>query len=144
MGMASDAGTAERLDALRVRVADWRRTRSKPGPMPGVLWEEAAGLARELGISAVSRAAGLGYESLRQHTRRLERAPLVVAASAPRGIGGFVEMRGEQLLGAATSGGGGPVVELTAPDGTHLSIRLPAGSALDVAGLVGTFRGGRR
>ena len=64
--MATEAGGAARLEQLRGRIEHWRRTRTKHGPMPEALWDEAALLARGLGVCPVSRALGIGYESLQE------------------------------------------------------------------------------
>lgn len=140
--MAPDTRSAERLQQLRKRIEQWRLTRRKHGPMPGTLWDEAASLARSLGVSPVSRALGVGYASLQQRVRGGSESR---SAEAPASASGFVEFHCTQLLGAPTadSSACGALVEVVASDGARLTIRLPASSALDVAGLVATFRGSR-
>jgi hypothetical protein len=110
--------------------------------MPDALWDEAASLARSLGVCPVSRALGIGYSSLQQRARQaIQVRP---AAPAAARISGFVELSGAQLLGApAAPGASGAVVEVAAGDGARLTVRLPAGSTLDVAALVVAFQGRR-
>jgi hypothetical protein len=57
-------------------------------------------------------------------------------APLPAVSAGFVELRGLAL-------DTGTVVEVSARDGARLTVRLAPGSALDLAGLVGAFRGAR-
>jgi hypothetical protein len=132
--MGLEIRSAERLQRLRGRIEHWRRARQKLSPMPADLWEEAAAVAETLGVSPVARALGLGYEPLQQRTR-----------TRGDGNSGFVEMSGAQLVAAAPAVEVvcGPVVEVAAGDGARLTIRLPAGSALDVSRLVEVFRSGR-
>lgn len=132
------ATASERVKQLRERIDHWRSTRVKLWPMPAELWGEAAALARELGTYPVQRALGLNYESLRQRAEE-ETAPR--GDGVARGGGEFVELRGTQLFGPPLAAG--PVVELSDGNGVRLTVRLAAGSALDVAALVGAFRGRR-
>lgn len=132
--MARRRGTAaERLDELRARIDEWRRTREKRSLMPGELWSDAAKLGRELGAYRVMRGLSVNYESLK---RRMH--PDVHSGATSTGRGGFIELRGEQILGA-----GAPTassIELESADGTRLTVRLASGSALDVVALVAAFR----
>jgi len=140
--MANDTNSAERLQQLHKRIEQWRLTRRQHGPMPGELWDEAASLARSMGVSPVARALGLGYASLQQRIRgQSGQRP----AAAPASASGFIELRSTPLLGMPTVGGShdGALVEVTAGDGARLTLRLPANSLLDVARLIVAFRGSR-
>lgn len=110
--------------------------------MPSELWEEATALARSLGVSPVCRALGLGYASLQQRVRGSSEPR---SLAVPQSMGGFIELSRTPLVGASLQGeeAWGVVVEVVAGDGARLTLRLPAGSALDVAGLVTAFRGSR-
>jgi hypothetical protein len=130
--MATDHRTTERLQQLRERIERWRRTRRKHGPMPSDLWDEAAALARSLGVCPVSRALRVGYESLQQRAAAARPSP------APS-RGEFVELSGAQFVGMAAPGSSASI-EVIAADGARLAIRLPADLALDVAALVASFR----
>lgn len=124
---------AERLDELRARIDEWRRTRETRSPMPDELWRDAAELGRELGAYRVMRALSVNYGSLK---RRMH--PDEESAATSTGLGGFIELRGEQILGAGAPTGSS--IELESADGTRLTVRLASGSALDVVALVETFR----
>jgi hypothetical protein len=123
-----------RLKRLATAIAEWRRTRTKHGPMPEVLWREAAVLARSFGVCPVSRALGIGYESLQQRVPRSPPRPTAVAPSQVR----FVELSGAQVTGGASEGGA--VIEVGTADGARLVIRLAPDTRLDVTALVGAFR----
>ena len=131
--MAAEADGVARLERLRGRIEQWRRARTKHGPMPEPLWQEAASLARGLGVCPVSRALGIGYESLQQRAAHAPPAVLARPASAVR----FVELSGAQVGSPV----GGTVVELQAADGLRLTIQLPPGTAVDLAAVIGALRG---
>lgn len=122
------------LKRLRKKIDRWRSSRQKLHPMPSPLWSEAAALARGLGVNPVSSALGLNYESLKRYTED-EGA----GGGRETGIGKFVELSGAQVLGVPAADG--PVVEVSDASGARLTVRLAAGSELDVAGLVAAFRG---
>jgi hypothetical protein len=135
--MAQQDQAAARLKRVRMRVERWRRTRRKQSPMPAALWEEAVGLARELGPYPVKAALRLNYESLKQRLADGSRSGAVPGKAAPQG---FVELSGVQLLGAASPLISGAEVEVADSEGARLTVRLAAGSELDVARLVEAFR----
>jgi hypothetical protein len=135
MAPVADAPMAEELEQVRQRIEHWRHTRRKQGPMPEELWDEAAALARALGVSRVARALKLGYESLQEHVRGPGEA-IELAASAR-----FVELSGVQLAGASAVG---PVVEVVSGDGARLTVRLPPGALLDVGAILRAFGGAAR
>ena len=121
---------------LRRQIERWRQTRRKRSPMPEELWQEATRLAREHGVSAIARLLSIGYASLKERTER-QPASRQRQACEPGHEGEFVELSAAQLFGARP----GAVVELAAPDGLRLKIRLDDGGQLDVVGLLGAFCG---
>lgn len=130
--MAREGQGAERLQQLRRRIEHWRATRRKHGPMSADLWDEATSLARSLGVCPVSRALGVGYGSLQQRVLA-GRSAVRTAPSKPR----FLELSGAQLVGTPAAGA---TIEIVAGDGARLTIKLRAGSALDIAAVVQSFR----
>ena len=134
MGQRRNAADAEDLARLSEDVERWRRTRAKLSPMPAPLWKAAIALARRLGVNPVKNALGLNYRALRS---RVE-AGGEFAASAGAPTARFVELSGAQVLGvpAAT----GPEVEVCDALGARLTVRLVAGTQLDVARVVEAFR----
>jgi hypothetical protein len=43
-----------KVEQIRGQLERWRRTRQKRSPIPETIWGEAAHLARECGVSAIS------------------------------------------------------------------------------------------
>ena len=131
-GQGQDSTAARRMERIRDEIARWRSVRRRCSPMPARLWNEAALLARDLGVHRIKCALGLNYESLRRRAEEVD---------AKRGTTGtkraeFVELRGAQILETASE----PVVEVCAADGCRLTVRLAAGSAVDLTGLIEAFR----
>jgi hypothetical protein len=104
--------------------------------MPEALWREAAVLARSHGVYRISQALGVRYETLRSWTAK----PEPQEAKKQHDTAAFVELA---LAGPAAEPVGA-VVELVDGDGAKLTIRLPAHSSVDVAGLAKAWRSGQR
>lgn len=131
------------LNELRDRIDLWRGTQPRTRAMPETLWNEAASMARELGINRVARALGLGFDPLKRRAGAVSAqgrrrrsgvdAPVLAARTA------FVEVKGLAQVSPAAVGQE-TVVEVVACDGARLSIRLKCASA-DVAALIHAFRG---
>lgn len=120
------------IEQVRHDIEQWRRSRTHRCRMPEALWAAAVGVAREHGVGAASRALGVGYASLKARVTgkppRAKGRPKSVALSPA----GFVEVGSAMPFGL---GAGGVSVELTRGDGAKVTVRLPAGAALDVVGL---------
>lgn len=130
MGRKTHDGFVEpRVKEVRDGIALWRRTRERRTGMPAELWAKAVALARTRGTYRIARALRVDYPSL---ARRLAEAG--GEPPGPAGRGGFVELRGADLLGGTT------VVEVSDVDGARLTIRLGAGTPLDATALLGAFR----
>jgi hypothetical protein len=134
MGKQTQLAGPRRVERIRARIETWRSSREKLGPMPGPLWREAAAVARELGAGPVGRALGLNHQALKRKMEARDRGTGRIA--------GFVELDRTQVLGLAAAATG-PVVELSDARGVRLTVRIAAGSALDLAELVEVFRGRR-
>jgi hypothetical protein len=131
MARANKTRAAQGLQQVRTGIDVWRWTRLKRSPMPEELWAQAEKLAQSLGVWRVARDLGLCYESLK---RRVEEKTSQKEAGAAR----FVEVRGADLMGVASSDG--TVVELHATDGTRMTIWLGRDAQVDMTALVGAFR----
>ena len=133
------------LKGLQRRIEACRRTQPGTRPMPEELWKEASGFARKLGICRVSRALRVNYGGLKRRVlsrglpvvdgRRRERSPTVVRPD-------FIELSGLPALGALSEAAAGSdaVVEVVAPDGTRLTIRVKRATNPNVAAWVSAFR----
>ena len=135
MAQRRNAAEAEELARLSEDVARWRRTRAKLSPMPAALWKAAVVVAGRLGVNPVRLALGINHRALqsRRGRRRGWRG-----REGGRTTARFVGLSGTQVLGLR--GAGGPVVELADAHGTRMTVRLAAGTKLDVARLVAAFR----
>lgn len=65
--MSSGTGldTAADLEAIRARIDQWRRTRTKRAAMPEDLWLAATALGQRLGVHPVSQRLRLNYDRLK-------------------------------------------------------------------------------
>ena len=118
---------------LSERIEEWRRSRSKRGRMPEGLWLEAAAMAREHGVTRVSRALRINFESLK---KRASSTPSC-SSLAPRMESGFVELAMSQTSESAELPEA--VVSLSRRDGSRLVIELRRSHYLDVVGLTQSF-----
>lgn len=117
------------VEELRARIAAWRELKASPVErMPEALWMEAAALADRYGVSAVSRALGVGYMGLRQR--------LGEVASAEKGTeaqgGGFVEV-------GTWPGCGRIRVEVARADGSRMKLEVMEGAASEAVDLLRAF-----
>jgi hypothetical protein len=133
------AGKAIGLEVLGQKIEQWRSQKPRTRAMPGELWEQASEAARTLGVGRVSKALKLGYATLqkRSGTAGVRNKPSRQARTAPVASGEFVELSGFQSVGSLP-GVDEVVVEVAAPDGTRLTIRLKGST--NVVGLVNALR----
>ena len=99
--------------------------------MPSRLWDEPSALAREHGVHRIKCALELKYETFKRRVGGVGRRGRARVAATE-----FVELGGTPLLSPAHA----VVVEVSAADGSRLTVQLGPGSGLDVAGLVEAFR----
>ena len=126
--------SSTRVKEVQRQITHWRKTRRKRSPMAPALWDAAASLARTHGIYAIAQALRVSYESLKRHVEQPPRDGSLSRLETP----GFVEVPAGQLV--SSSEVAGTVVEITAPDGARLVVRLPDGAHnLDVLRLADTF-----
>ena len=118
------------IEAVRERIEEWRRTRTKRTRMPEDLWQAAAALVDEHGAWRISRTLRVRYEGLKS------RAMSAATESTLRPTPGFVDMTSS--LTAAGSESSSTTVDLSRADGTRLLLRLPSG-AIDVQSIIRAF-----
>ena len=125
MARSTTRGSVD-LERVRAQLDLWRRTPGRGRGIPEEIWEGAVGLARAQGIYRVSRLLRLNYQSLqRRLAARGGRTP-PKAAKPPI----FLDL-GTGRLNAES----GCVVELAAPDGARMTVRLSASIAESLAAL---------
>jgi hypothetical protein len=127
------------LDALSQKIERWRSQKPRTRAMPEELWQEAGEAARSFGVGRVSTALRLGYATLRRRSgaegtrgRRTRRD-----RTAPVPSSEFVELSGFPSV-RQMAAGDEAVVEVAAPDGTRLTIRLKGST--NVVALVNALR----
>ncbi len=149
MGKRNSDALPKEVDQLKVRVQEWRRTKTGSSAMPREMWDAAIRLAKAFGVCRISRAVGLDYGWLRKKAAKWEAQPPSVSSTfleLPAGI-----VVAEPLCrepGRAWETGGfldpGPVIDISTADGARMRIRLEGGRSLDAAGIVAAFLGGVR
>jgi hypothetical protein len=139
------AGPVELKDLHR-KIEAWRQTRPGTRPMPEELWKQASGFAQKLGICRVSRALRVNYGGLKRRVRASGPAR-VVSRRSERALSSsrpdFVELSSPSAFAALSEApaGSDAVVEVVAPDGTRLTIRVKGATSPNVAAWVSAFRG---
>jgi len=116
---------------LKAAIQSWRKTRTKVGPMPADLWQQAMGLAAVYGVCRIARAIEVDYSALRE---RMEVRDARTPAPA------FLEFSGALLLAGApgqeAGSGTEAQVDIALADGSQLRMR---GRALDAGAIVAAF-----
>jgi hypothetical protein len=152
---------ASRLNELQRRVGQWRRTRQRRTRVPEELWVDAIWLAKRLGVYRTAHAVGLPYESLKRRLGEERSAHMRSKADLGHGMmsrtavvttGKGATAHNDERVGFFELGHVGDaspvpttattVVEVADGSGRRLTVRLGAGVAIDVAGIVVAF--GRR
>ena len=118
------------ISELLNRIGEWRKARSKAGPMPEALWMEAAELGRMYGVSLVSRHLKLDFHGLRR--RVSERREKALAKES-----GFVEFRYMGVSGEAAEGNGYVTeMEIFKPGEVTVRVRQSGPMGIDIAGII--------
>ena len=113
----SDGAGVAGLSALSRKIEHWRGQKPRSRSMPEELWQEAGAAAQKLGVCPVSRALGLGYQTLKRRAYPSESSPSNVV-SHPR----FIEVTGfAPIKGVAADE---VIIETVFADGSRLAIRL--------------------
>lgn len=128
------------LEALCDQIEGWREARPRTRAMPEGLWNEAAAMAREIGVYRVARTLKLNFDTLKRRTGSTQASPGSLTRQSARSQSrtDFVEVKGLAEVGIAGTGHD-TVVEVVACDGARLSIRLKCAST-DVVALIQAFR----
>lgn len=132
MKTKTSAGEAlpARLEAVRLRFEEWRRTRTRSARIPDPLWCSAVKLAERYGVYRTARTLGLDYKCLKQRAG-LAKGP------APTKKPTFVE-----VPVARGSGSGECVVEGEDRSGAKLRIEVRGIDGAQIGALARSFLGG--
>ena len=119
-------------------IAKWRKERVSMEPMPQQLWKKAVALADEHGVGPTSRGLKIDFGGLQRRCERHRQQRIAAPPSAPADEAvRFVELSTSPLAPPTTPTEAS--VELCRPDGAQMTVRLPAGAAIDLGGLVTSF-----
>ena len=113
------------------RFEKWRATRKGRSRIPASLWELAVSLAETHGVSRVSKTLRVSYRGLKRRAATAAPPPTQEKSFSP-----FVEL---DLCGSFS-----PkecIIELEAPKGRKMTIRLKGSSPMDVIALSSAFFG---
>ena len=108
------------LREVQAQFEDWRKTRNRIEPISESLWESAMQAATRHGVNPVAKALHLDYRKLKQHVVCRQEAPPAKSADDERSV--FLE-----IPALRSPSDVGVVLELEAPDGAKLVVRLPPG-----------------
>jgi hypothetical protein len=122
----STTGGGVDVDRVRAQLDLWRRTPGRGRGIPEEIWKGVVGLARAQGIYRVSRLLRLNYQSLQQ--RLASGGGNLPPKAAHRPV--FLDLGTAHLNAAA-----GCVVDLVAPDGARMTVRLSASVSESLAAL---------
>jgi hypothetical protein len=100
--------------------------------MPVEIWDSAVALARMYGACKISRAVDLDYKSLRLRVARALEKPGLVGPT-------FVQLPATMAAENMTNPAPGAMIEISAPDGSRMSIHLEVGRGMEAAGIVAAF-----
>jgi hypothetical protein len=133
MGARAACEMPARLERLRQRFEQWRRSRQPRSRIPGRLWSAAVALAKIHGVNRTARTLRLDYYSLKDRVgpdeATVTRDPLAVPTTPP-----FIELSSPASTGLCQCR-----VELKAADGTKMRIRLKSAAMPDLAALGRSF-----
>ena len=126
MQRAGQAPFRAKVEAARARVDAWRKSRQgRQERMPEALWNSAVELARVQGINPIARALRLDYYSLKERVAGRQRG------NQPRGPSPvFLDLGVGSLPSPSTC-----VVEMQAPGGARITVRLPDAGKVDLVSL---------
>jgi len=109
-----------RIESIRRRIDDWRRTRRHArAPLPPRLWAAAVTLVADHGLYGTARTLGVSYGALKRHVERAGRE-----RARPRAR--FVEL-------PSTPGAAAYVIEIEGAAGTTVRVRLNGVPLAEVA-----------
>ena len=132
MSTRKTRGLPSRLEAVRRRFEQWRRTRSGRSPIPEPLWNAAVEMAGSYGLHRTAKALRVNYYSLK---KRVECEAAVISGSPEKDSSTtFIE-----LAPAVRSGSCECTLELEAADGAKMRVHLTGAATPDLATLSRSF-----
>ncbi len=129
----------EDLEALRLRLEEFRNGHERRTRLPEELWQAAVEIAGRRGMNLVCRSLRLDANSLKKRmgqSSKPARAKRKTGKQTMEAAAHFVE-----LFTPAASGGSSCMVEVDSPRGGKLRLEWKGVSASEVTALICTFAG---
>jgi hypothetical protein len=121
----------QQLEQLKKRFINWRRTRKAKTPIPRRLWNPAAKMAMQCGLSRTAKALRLNYYDLK---KRID-----ACATAPSSAPAFIELS-PAAIGATPE----CIIECEKTGGCKMRIQIKSMTAPDLNAITTAFwRSGR-
>ena len=139
MSTTKTRGLPVRLEGVRQRFEDWRRTRKVRSPIPETLWASAVKSAGKYGIHRTAKALRVDYYALKKRVE--QRAAIAGAQQEPAATASkaTAEATFLELPAAAWPGSGECTLELEDAGGAKLRVHLKGFEAPDLAALSRSF-----
>lgn len=132
MGIKKTRELPGRLEGVRRRIEQWRRTRKVRSPIPDPLWAAAVRMVNAYGMNRTARALRLNYYGLK---KRVEQQAVGTSGESEAKIAArFVE-----LAPFASAGSCECLLELENVGGAKMRIQLKGIAMPDLAALSQTF-----
>jgi hypothetical protein len=127
------------IEALKNRLNTYRKQRQGRRCLPENLWMQAAGLARQYGLSRVQRALRLNYYDLLQRMEALPALTVEAASALPKHTTpAFVELK----VPHTSLANGATILELEDRTGRKLTVRLAGENGMGLVELARALWGG--
>ena len=120
------------LEQVRAQLENWRRTPGHGRAIPEEIWAGAVELARIQGVYRTSRELRLSFQSLQRRLAARGGRASSKAARSPI----FLDLGPGRMNGESVC-----VVELAAPDGARMTVRLSSFVAESLTALAGALWG---
>lgn len=121
----------QQLGQLKKRFVNWRRTRKVKTAIPSRLWNSAAKIAMQCGLSRTAKALGLNYYDLKKRIDSFAITP----SSAPA----FIELS-TAVVGATPE----CIIECENKDGAKMRVQIKGANMPDLNAIAAAFwRSGR-
>jgi hypothetical protein len=139
MGTKKKRDLPDRLEGLRRRFEQWRRTRKVRTRIPEPLWAAAVKLAEQYGVHRTAKALRVDYYALKERVEQNAISAGAQQAAAATASKVAAEAEFLELPTAAWPGSGECTLELEDAVGGKLRVHLKGFAAPDLAALSRSF-----
>jgi hypothetical protein len=120
-----------KLEGVRRRIEQWRRTRKVRSRIPGPLWAAAVRMAKSYGVNRTAQALRLDYYGLK---KRVQQSKVAVADPPGKGAASFLELVPLPPAGACEC-----ILDLENAKGARMRVQLKSITMPDLAALSRSF-----